>query len=74
MGKWQCTDWAAWHNKMPDAEPTIFVLGRCVMPTPGYKLVLTRRDPGPVEEDLQLELRAKAPEDIVPPIVWPADA
>jgi hypothetical protein len=41
------------------------------MPTPLYTFILTPRDPqGPVEEDYQLDLTARPPDDFVIQLPW----
>jgi hypothetical protein len=40
-----CGDWSAWHDFMPARPPTLYVVGLCTFPTPGYTVVLKRAFP-----------------------------
>ena len=40
-----CGDWSAWHDFMPGGPPTLYVVGLCTFPTPGYTVVLKKAFP-----------------------------
>jgi hypothetical protein len=40
-----CGDWSAWHDFMPARPPTLYVVGLCTFPTPGYTVVLKKAFP-----------------------------
>lgn len=53
----RCRDWKAWIDRMPGAQPTLHVTGRCEFPTSGFSVRLERRAPqGIPPRDLLLDL------------------
>jgi hypothetical protein len=40
-----CGDWSAWHDFMPGRPPTLYVVGLCTFPTPGYTVFLRKAFP-----------------------------
>lgn len=40
-----CGDWSAWHDCMRGKPPTLYVVGLCTFPTPGYTVVLKKAFP-----------------------------
>jgi hypothetical protein len=40
-----CSNWSAWHDFMPGRPPTLYVVGLCTFPTPGYTVVLKKAFP-----------------------------
>jgi hypothetical protein len=40
-----CGDWSAWHDFLPGKPPTLYVVGLCTFPTPGYTVALTKAFP-----------------------------
>ena len=62
--------WTAIHNFMPLGEPRLRVQGSPAMPTPGYKLCLSKAVPqGFNPAILILELEAQPPSNNVPQVV-----
>jgi len=56
--------WEAWHDRIPGRQATLHVVGTCLCPTPGYKLLLRRRvHQGANPRDLLLDLIETAPSD-----------
>ena len=67
-----CKDWAAWHDRMPGVEPTLYVTGECMVPTSGSTCSLRRAEPqGINQHDLLLELVVEPPQDIDRPVLTP---
>jgi hypothetical protein len=42
---YQCLDWKAWLDRVPGAQPTLHVTGRCQFPSSGYFVRLERHEP-----------------------------
>ena len=38
LSKGECSDWKAWHDRMPGSKPTLHVTGKCLFPTAGYSV------------------------------------
>lgn len=67
-----CTDWQAWHDRMPGVEPTLHVTGECTCPTPGYAVELRVHEPQGINPgDLLLDLVVTPPTDPVPDVLSP---
>jgi hypothetical protein len=73
MGDCKCGEgegWAAWHDWMPGKEPTLYVQGACMCPTPKYRLELRPQEPqGTNRKDYLLELVEQRPDGPVPEIL-----
>lgn len=39
-----CSNWKVWHDRMPGSEPTVHVVGICMVPG-GYSVKLERAEP-----------------------------
>ena len=66
--------WSATHDFMPPEPACLRVQGTCDMPTPGYKLSLSRAVPqGFNPQILLLRLETHAPTDIVPQVITPTE-
>lgn len=64
-----CT-WQAIHDFMPPSPARLRVTGECAMPTPGYKLSLTRATPQGINPQiLILDLAVEPPSGIVSQVV-----
>lgn len=58
----RCSEWTAWHDRMPGSPATLHVTGQCVFPTDGYSVALKRAEPqGFNPEVLLLERVVQAP-------------
>lgn len=40
-----CSDWHAWHDRMPGKNPKLHVVGVCTFPTSGYSVELRPHHP-----------------------------
>ena len=38
--KEKCSDWKAWHNRIPGQPATLHVVGQCTFPTDGFTVQL----------------------------------
>ena len=57
-----CSDWAAWHDRMPGGRPTLHVTGECAFPTGGYTVELRRKEPQGINPaDLLLDKIVREP-------------
>lgn len=64
--------WSAVHDFMPPNPPRLRVHGVLVMPTPGYRLTLTRAVPQGINPDiLLLDLHTEPPSGIVRQVLSP---
>jgi hypothetical protein len=69
--KFEC-EWSAVHDFMPPRPARLRVNGTCIMPTPGYKLTLTRAEPQGINPNiLLLNLEVETPGGIVPQVLTP---
>jgi len=58
--------WWAWEDMMPGGPRSLHVVGQIMMPTPGYKLTLTRSEPQGINPTvLLLDLKETPPPGIV---------
>jgi hypothetical protein len=65
-------EWTAVQDFMPPGPPTLRVRGVCTMPTPGYRLSLTRIVPqGPNPTILLLDLHVEPPTNPVIQVLTP---
>jgi hypothetical protein len=65
-----CRDWEAWHDRMPGAQATLHVTGRCEFPTSGYSVRLERHEPQGINpRDLLLDLVITEPTGPVTQVV-----
>lgn len=65
-------EWSAVQDFMPPGPPTLRVRGVCTMPTPGYRLTLTRAEPqGFNPAVLLLEMEVEPPADPVIQVLTP---
>lgn len=68
----ECTNWEAWHDRMPGREPTLYVTGECTCPTPNYVVELrVHEPPGFNPGDLLLDLVATPPSDPIQEVLAP---
>jgi hypothetical protein len=69
-GRYTCRDWEAWHDRMPGAEPTLHVTGRCEFRTSGWTVRLERAVPQGINpRDLLLDLVVTPPTGPVADVV-----
>lgn len=67
--------WSAIHNFMPLDRPRLRVRGMPLMPTPGFRVTLTRAEPQGINPRiLILDLTATPPDDVRPAVRAPAPA
>jgi hypothetical protein len=72
MMTYDCKDWTAWHDRMHGVEPTLYVTGECMAPTPEYTCTLRRAEPqGTNPRDLLLKLVMTPPGGDVPQVLTP---
>ncbi len=65
-----CSGWKAWQDSMPPGPSTIHVVGKCVFPTTGYKVKLTKAVPQGINPAiLLLRLTITKPSGIVLPVI-----
>lgn len=65
-------EWSAVQDFMPPRPPRLRVRGVCTMPTPGYRLHLTRSEPqGTDPEILLLDLHVEPPSGPVIQVLTP---
>lgn len=65
-------EWSAVQDFMPPGAPTLRVRGLCTMPTPGYRLSLTRTVPQGINPAiLLLDLRVEPPTGFVTQVLTP---
>jgi len=65
-------EWSAVQDFMPPGRPRLRVRGLCTMPTPGYRLTLTRAEPQGINpEILLLELQVERPDGFVAQVLTP---
>lgn len=70
--EYDCRDWSAWHDRMPGVEPTLYVTGECMAPTPEYTCTLRRAEPQGINpRDLLLELVMTPPGGVIPQVLTP---
>lgn len=66
LSKGECSDWKAWHDRMPGSKPTLHVTGKCLFPTAGYSVELERVEQGiNPPETLQLKRIVHRPDSPV---------
>jgi hypothetical protein len=71
---YKCRDWKAWHDRMPGAEPTLHVTGRCEFPSSGYEVRLKRHTPQGINpRDLLLDVLVTEPTGPVNQVVTELD-
>jgi hypothetical protein len=62
----KCTEWAAWHDRMPGGPATLHVTGKCTFPKAGYVVTLRRHvPPGLNQTILLLDKEVTPPEGAV---------
>ncbi len=70
LSKGECSDWKAWHDRMPGSKPTLHVTGKCLFPTAGYSVELERVEQGiNPPETLQLKRIVHRPDGPVLQVV-----
>jgi len=57
----RCANWRAWQDRMPPGPATLHVTGRCVFPTPGYRVTLRRAVPQGINPAIVLLLKVVTP-------------
>jgi hypothetical protein len=68
--KEKCSNWKAWHNRMPGQPATLHVVGQCTFPTDGFTVQLKPVVPQGINPKIyQLERLVRKPQDPVPPVV-----
>ena len=74
QGTGKCTDWEAWHDRMPGGPATLHVTGKCEFPTDGYSVELRPVEPQGINPAVyMLERIVHEPTGPVPEVITTED-
>ena len=70
----ECSNFRAYYNLEPGAEPVLYVTGQCTFRTTGYRVELRRAEPQGINPKiLILEKLVTPPSGFTAPAIWTLD-